>query len=85
MPSVTLTHGFFRSARRLAPSGSSVALKLAATLRSLAEEPVPSDEDTEDFLPPILACWTRRVPDTSIAVMFNRRGDDVLVLAVRVV
>jgi hypothetical protein len=80
---VRLTRGYLRSARRLAPAGSSTARKLAETLRGLSQEPVPSETDTEDLLPPVLACWTRRVPGTAIAVMFERRGDEVRVLAVR--
>jgi hypothetical protein len=35
------------------------------------------------MLPPVLACWTRRVPGTNLAIMFQRNGDIVRVLALR--
>ena len=61
-----------------------LARKVAATLQDLAKEPVPSDDDAEDFLPPVLRCWTRRVPGTALAIMFDRRGDEVRILALRI-
>jgi hypothetical protein len=84
MLAVRLTRGFFRSSRHLAPAGSSTARKVAVALKGLAHEPVPAGSDAEDFLPPTIRCWARRVPDTALALMFERRGDDVLVLALRV-
>jgi hypothetical protein len=31
----------------------------------------------------VMRCWTRRVPGTALAIMFDRRGDEVRVLALR--
>lgn len=84
MLEVRLTRGYFRTARRLAPSGSTTAAKLAETLRSLAVEPVPSKGDAPDFLPPVLRCGARRLPGAALALMYERRGDVVLVLALRI-
>jgi hypothetical protein len=84
MPQVRLTAGYFRTARRLAPTGTSTAQKLATCLKSLEEEPVPAPDDIEDFLPPVRPCRARRVAGTALLLMFDRRDDEVLVLAVRV-
>ncbi len=84
MLQVRLTHGYFRTARRLAPTGSSTAKKLAEALRSLAVEPVPADSDTPDLIPPVIECRARRVPGTALLLLYERDGDLVRVLAVRV-
>ncbi len=84
MLEVRLTRGYFRTARRLAPVGSSTAQKLAQTLRSLAVEPVPAETDTIDLIPPVLECRARRVLGTALLVLYERDGDLVRVLAVRV-
>lgn len=81
---VRLTRTFWRSRAHLVKPGSSTSIKLARVLAELENEPVPADTDERDMLPPVQTCWTRRVPGTAIAVMFDRRGDEVLVLAVRV-
>jgi hypothetical protein len=81
---IRLTRGFFRTASRLAPPGSTTVAKLSATLRSLEVEPVPGPDDTDDFLPPVVACKARRVAGTALLVLFERSGDLVTVLAVRV-
>jgi hypothetical protein len=80
---VTLTRGYFRSARRLLKPRTSAARKVAATLQNLGTEPVPAEDDVEDFLPPVLPCWARRVPGTALAIMFDRRNNEVRVLALR--
>lgn len=80
---VRLTRGYFRSARRLIRPGTTTATKLSTTLNGLAIEPIPCESDARDLLPPVLHCWTRRIPDTAIAVMFDRREDEVFVLALR--
>ncbi len=84
MPQLRLTPGYFRTAGRLAPVGSTTAVKLARCLRSLQQEPVPGPDDAEDFLPPVKPCRARRVVGTALLVLFDRRADDVFVLAVRV-
>jgi hypothetical protein len=80
---VTLTRGYFRSARRLVPRGSSTGRKVAAALKALEIEPVPSSDDAEDLIPPVRHCFTRRVAGTALALMFIRDGDEVKVLAIR--
>ena len=81
---VRLTRTFLRSRARLVKPGTSTSTKLARVLGELAHEPVPAETDERDMLPPVLPCWTRRVPGTAIAVMFDRKGDEVFVYAVRV-
>lgn len=81
---VRLTRTFLRSRAHLVRPGSSTAIKLARVLKELEQEPVPAATDERDMLPPVLPCWSRRIPGTALAVLFDRRGDDVLVLAVRV-
>jgi Txe/YoeB family toxin of Txe-Axe toxin-antitoxin module len=81
---VRLTRGYFRTARRLAPDGSTTANKLVACYRSLEHEPVPGPDDYEDFLPPVKPCWARRVSGTALVVLFERSGNQVNVLAVKV-
>ncbi len=83
MLEVRLTRGYFRSARRVLRSGTTAAKRVAAVLQQLSEEPVPADGDVKDLLPPVLVCWSRRVPGTDLAVMFDRNGDIVRVLALR--
>lgn len=83
MVRIRLTPGYWRSARRLAPAESTTARKLAACVGSLGNEPVPGSADTKDFLPPVLKCWARRVPGAALAVLFDRHGDEIRVLAVR--
>jgi hypothetical protein len=80
---VRLTRGYFRTARRHAAPGTMTARQVALALRGMSEEPVPADDDVEDLIPPVLTCWARRVAGTSLAILFVRRADEVLVLAVR--
>ena len=83
MLEVRLTRGYFRSSRRLAPAGTPTSKKLASTLRSFANEPVPADTDEPDLLPPS-PCFVRRMEGTALAVMFLRDGTVVKVLAVKI-
>ena len=84
MLEVRLTRGYFRSSRRLAPAGTPTAKKLASTLRTLANEPVPAATDEPDLLPPSLPCFVRPVAGTVLGVMFLRDGMVVKVLAVEI-
>lgn len=84
MLTVRLTRGFLRSRAHLVKPGTSTALKVARALADLAHEPVPAESDERDLVPPVLPCWSRRVPGTALTILFDRRGDDVLVLAIRV-
>jgi hypothetical protein len=84
MPQVRLTRHYWRTARRLAPDGSTTADKLAACIASLRCEPVPGPDDRPDFLPPVRVCHARRVVGTALLVLFVRRDDVVDVFSVRV-
>jgi len=81
---VRLTPQFQRSRARLVKAGSSTALKLARVMRELGEEPVPAETDEIEQLPPVRTCWSRRIPGTAIAVLFNRIGDDVYLIGLRI-
>jgi Txe/YoeB family toxin of Txe-Axe toxin-antitoxin module len=81
---VRLTRTFWRSRAHLIKPGSSTSQKLTRLLAELQHEPVPAETDEQDMLPPVKPCWSRRVPGTALAVMFERRGEEVLVLALRI-
>jgi hypothetical protein len=50
--------------------------KLSALQREL--------RDREDLLPPTRRCWARAVDGTTLTVLFDRRGSEVVVLAVKI-
>ena len=80
-----LTKQFLRTRQAFdLESGSPVARRIAAMLRELeADWPnLPRPGDGEAFVPPMLRCWSRRVPGTDLEVWFYVKGECVWAVAV---
>jgi Txe/YoeB family toxin of Txe-Axe toxin-antitoxin module len=57
-------------ARRGPQGGSEAAKRLNATLRALANNPLPGPPDFEVLFPPVARYWCRRVPGANLWVAF---------------
>src|SRR5262249_52595492 len=81
-----LRKGFFLTAKRVAPPGSSTMRKLADALEELraAWPDLPGAEDVEREVPPVARCWERRVRGTALVVCFSVGQEGVAILAVKV-
>jgi hypothetical protein len=73
---------FHVTRRHLAPIGSPVGRKLAATIEHLLDGWTP-DERRRVVIAPSLACWACRVPGTALALWYNEGEDYVTLHAVR--
>lgn len=83
MARVTLGRGYWITARRLAPVGSSTAAKVTAELRRLESQwpALPAPGDVEVEAPPVAVYWMRRVPGTALWLYYSIGTEGVTVRA----
>jgi hypothetical protein len=66
------------TAKRLAPAGSRIGRKVAATIDHLLEGWAPADRIAV-MVPPSRSCWAVRVPGTAL-VLWYTEGEDFVAL-----